>query len=61
MQTILEDTNSFDCPENTLHDLIAEIKSTEDKAFPLRKMSKKKAKKIRTPWMLDDEWNSQIY
>ena len=27
VQTILEDPNSFDCPENTLHDLIAEIKA----------------------------------
>ena len=43
--------NSIDIPDESLKNFVDLIKDTEDKAFPSRKMSRKKAKKLRKPWM----------
>ena len=52
VETLHETSNNdFDDPERILNDLIAAIKHAEDKAFPLRKMSRKKSRKFRKPWM----------
>ena len=51
INTLLDNSNNFDDPENILNDMIVAIKHAEDKAFPLRKMSRKKSRKFRTPWM----------
>ena len=51
VQKFLNSTGISSDPENTLLDFIAEVKSNEGKAFPLRKLSRKKSKKFRRPWM----------
>ena len=43
--------NAFKNPDNALQNFVTEIKNIEDKAFPLRKLSRKKAKKLRKSWM----------
>ena len=47
----LNSPNILTNPEITLHDFIAEVKSIENKAFPLHKISRKKARLFRKPWM----------
>ena len=51
VQKFLNSPDISSNPENTLNDFIAEVKLNEDEAFPLRKMSRKKLKKFRRPWM----------
>ena len=51
VQNFLNSPDIASDPESTLREFIAEIKSIEDKAFPLCKMSRKRAKKYRKPWM----------
>ena len=50
VETLRETSNNdFDDPERILNDLIAVIKHAEDKAFPLRKMSRKNPGNFESP------------
>ena len=53
MQTFLNDNcNSLEDPDKVLPRLyISQLKISEDRAFPLRKLSKKVSKKFRKSWM----------
>ena len=51
LQNMTSNPNVFDNPDVTLQKLVSEIQSAEGTAFPLRTLSKKKAKKFRKTWM----------
>ena len=45
-------------PENALGDLIKTMQESEERAFPMRKLSKKKAKIFRKSWMTAGIWKA---
>ena len=51
LQNVFDNAQVFDDPDLALQKLVSEIQSSESIAFPLRNLSKKKAKKFRKPWM----------
>ena len=57
-QSIAENQTSSENPEHALGDLIKTIQESEVRAFPLRKLSKKKTKIYRKSWMTAGIWKS---
>ena len=51
VQHMLNNQNYLNNPESCLKHLIKEIQLAEERAFPLKKLSRKKAKALRKSWM----------
>ena len=51
VQHMLNESNASDDPDSCLKQLIKDMQSAEERAFPMKKLSRKKAKAFRKPWM----------